>query len=45
MKKKTGLYGTDYEFSADYGAVSVDNILNIHKYLTKSTTWYKCLNL
>ena len=35
MKKKTGLYGTVYEFSVDYGAISVDNILNIHKYLTK----------
>ena len=33
--KKTGLYGTDYEFSVDYGAISVNNILNIHKYLTK----------
>ena len=33
--KKTGLYGTVYEFSVDYGAISVDNILNIHKYLTK----------
>ena len=35
MKKKTGLYGTVYEFSVYYGAISVDNILNIHKYLTK----------
>ena len=33
--KKTGLYGTVYEFSVDYGVISVDNILNIHKYLTK----------
>ena len=33
--KKTGLYGTVYEFSVDYGANSVDNILNILKYLTK----------
>ena len=33
--KKTGLYGTVSEFSVDYGAISVDNILNIHKYLTK----------
>ena len=31
MKKK-GLYGTVYEFSVDYGDISVDNILNIHKY-------------
>ena len=33
--KKTGLYGTVYEFSVDYGAISVDNILNIHKHLIK----------
>ena len=33
--KKTGLHGTVYEFSVDYGVISVDNILNIHKYLTK----------
>ena len=35
MKKKTGLYGTIYDFSADYGAISVDDILRIHKYLIK----------
>ena len=34
MKKK-GLYGIVYESSVDYGDISVDNILNIHKYLTK----------
>ena len=28
--KTTGLYGTVYEFSVDYGAISVDNKLNIH---------------
>ena len=33
--RKTGLYGTVYDFSADYGAVLVDNTLNIHKYLIK----------
>ena len=38
MKKKTGLYGTGYDFSADYGAISVDGILSIHKYLIKNTT-------
>ena len=31
--KKTGLYGAVYDFSADYGASSVDIILNIHWYL------------
>ena len=34
-KKKTGLYGTICDFSADYGAISVDDILRIHKYLIK----------
>ena len=33
--KKTGLYGNAYKISPDYGAISVDNILNIHKYLMK----------
>ena len=33
--KKTGLHETANEFSADYGYILVDNILNIHKYLTK----------
>ena len=33
--KKTGLYWTVYEFSVDYGAILVDNILNIQKYLAK----------
>ena len=33
MKKKTGLYGTVYGFSADYDAISVDDILSIHKHL------------
>ena len=33
--KKPGLYGTVYEFNVDYGVISVDNILNIHKYLLK----------
>ena len=33
--KKTGLYGDVYDFSIDYGDISVDNILKIHKYLIK----------
>ena len=33
--KETGLYWTVYDFSADYGAISVDDILSIHKYLIK----------
>ena len=35
--KKAGLYGSIYEFSIDHKAVTVDNILGIHKYLTKNT--------
>ena len=33
--KKTWLYGNVYEFSADYGTISVYNMLIIHKYLMK----------
>ena len=36
--KITGLYGTVYDFNADYGAISVDDMLRIHKYLIKNTT-------
>ena len=30
---KTGLTGYVYDFSADYSAVTVDDIKDIHKYL------------
>ena len=33
--KKTGLNGYVYDFSADYDALAVGDILDIHKYLTK----------
>ena len=33
--KKTGLNGYDYDFSADYHAIAVDDVLDIHKYLMK----------
>ena len=33
--KKTGLKGYVYDFSADYSAINVDNIKDIHKYLMK----------
>ena len=33
--KKTGLNGYIYDFSADYDAIVVDDILDIHKYLMK----------
>ena len=31
--KKTKLNGCVYDFSVDYNAIAVDNILDIHKYL------------
>ena len=33
--KKTGLSGYVYDFSVDYDAIVVDDILEIHKYLMK----------
>ena len=33
--KKAGLYGYVYDFSIDYDAITVDAILDIHKYLMK----------
>ena len=33
--KKTELYGYVYDFSDDYDAIAVDDILGIHKYLMK----------
>ena len=33
--KKTGLNGHVYDFSVDYDAIVVDNILDIHNYLMK----------
>ena len=33
--KKTGLNGYVYDFSVDYDAIAVDDILDIHKYLMK----------
>ena len=33
--KDTRLYGNVYEFSVDYNAIKVDDILDIHKYLMK----------
>ena len=34
--KKTGLNGYIYDFSVDYDAIAVDDILGIHKYLMKN---------
>ena len=33
--KKTGFTSYVYDFSVDYDAIVVDNILDIHKYLMK----------
>ena len=33
--RKAGLYGTVYDFSADYGDISIDDLLSIPKYLIK----------
>ena len=33
--KKTGLNGYIYDFSADYDALAIDDILDIHRYLMK----------
>ena len=33
--KKTGFNGYTYDFSADYDAFKVDDILDIYKYLMK----------
>ena len=34
--KKTGLNGYFHDFSVDYDAISVADILDIHKYLMKT---------
>ena len=34
-KKKTGFNGYAYDFSVNYNAITVDEILDIHKYLMK----------
>ena len=33
--KNTGLNGHVYDFSVNYDAIAVDDILDIHKYLMK----------
>ena len=32
-RKSTGFYGYVYDFSVDYNAIAVDDILDIHRYL------------
>ena len=44
--KKTGLNGYVYDFSVDYDAIAVADILDMHKYLKKKNEIVKkCLNL
>ena len=35
--KKPGLNGYVYDFSVDYDAITIDDILDIHKYLLKKS--------
>ena len=35
MKKEKGFNGYIYDFSTDYNAIAVSDILDIHKYLMK----------
>ena len=43
--KRTGLNGYVCDFSADYDAIPVDDILHIHKYLIKKHDINKCFSL
>ena len=43
--KKTGLNEYVYDFSVDYDAIAVVDILDIHKYLMKKHDVKQCLNL
>ena len=44
--KKNGFNAHVYDFSVDYDAIAVDDILDIHKYLMKKNNMIqKCLDL
>ena len=43
--KKTGLNGYLYDYSVDYDAIAVDDILDIHKYLMKKNGIVKMFRL
>ena len=43
--KKTGLNGYVYDFSIDYNTITVDDILDIHKYLMEKNNIIRCLDL
>ena len=44
-KPNTGLYGYIHDFSANYGAIANDKILDIHKYLMEKNNIKLCLDL
>ena len=35
--KKTGLNGYEYDFSVDYNAIDISDIMDIHKYVMNKT--------
>ena len=37
--KKTGWYGSAFDFSVDYRVTAVDDVLDIHKYLIKKMAY------
>ena len=41
--KKTGLQGCIYDFSVDYDAITISDILDIHKYLMKKNEIIVCV--
>ena len=41
--KRTWFNDCVYDFSVDYDAIAVDDILDIHKFFWKGITWYKML--
>ena len=41
--KKTGFNGYVYDISVDYDAIPVDDMLDIHKYLTKK--WHSVIKM
>ena len=43
--KKTGLNGYVYDFSVDYDAIVVYDILDIRKYLMEKNNVKRCINL
>ena len=43
--KKTGFYEYVYDFSVDYDAIAVNDILDIHSYLIKNHDIKWCLDL